>query len=346
MKKKFLIASLFILFSIFFLYLAGLVYSFFQESLVPHHVEKSIKVYPNQDIHALIKKLVAEKVIRHPTLFIFIANVTGDNLKLRFGEYRIDYPMTAWHLLQHMTTGTGLVRHRITIVDGWTFQTMRETLFGNLNLNQTLMNKTNQQIMQQLQSSQKNPEGLFYPDTYFFTWGNTDFSILKTAYQKMQTILQNDWQNRALNLPYKNAYEALIAASLIERETSVDVEKPLIASVILNRLQKNMRLQIDPTVQYGVDQKFDTTITKKALAQKTDYNTYQINGLPPTPICMPSQSSIYAALHPANTNYLYYVATGNGGHNFSTTLTEHEKQVAAYREVQTRNQESGIRMSK
>src|SRR3990167_4199395 len=136
---------------------------------------------------------------------------------------------------------------------------------------------------------------------------------------------------RAPGLPYQNAYQALIVASLIEKETSVNAEKPLISSVIVNRLAKHMRLQIDPTVQYGLDKTFGGPITKIELATKTPYNTYLIDGLPPTPICMPSQSSLLAALHPATTDYLYYVATGNGGHNFSRTYAEHEKQVAAYR---------------
>jgi UPF0755 protein len=148
----------------------------------------------------------------------------------------------------------------------------------------------------------------------------------------MQTIVQTDWQNRAPNLPYQNAYQALIVASLIEKETSVDTEKPLIASVIINRLKENMPLQIDSAVQYGVDKIFGGELTKEELGAKTPYNTYLIKGLPPTPICIPSQSSILAALHPAETDYLYYVATGKGGHNFSKTYQEHLVQVKEYRD--------------
>ena len=185
--------------------------------------------------------------------------------------------------------------------------------------------------MNQLGAGNINAEGLFYPDTYFFTWGNTDLSVLKTAYLKMQKILDLAWNNRAPNLPYQNAYQALIAASLIEKETAIAAEKPLISSVIINRLAKNMRLQIDPAVQYGAEKNFTNVITKKELKTKTPYNTYLNAGLPPTPICMPSESSILAALHPATTDYLFYVATGTGGHNFSASYVEHEQQVAVYR---------------
>lgn len=322
-----------VIFALFiFLLIANIAREFFFSSLVSKNNPTSIKVYPNQSVGVLANQLYQQKIIQHPVLFQWLVNFSGNQFQLRYGEYQIRYPMTAWKLIKNIAKGTGLVRHHLTIVEGWTMNDIRAALSRDADLNQTVATQTNQAILQKLNNSKAHAEGLFYPDTYIFTWGNTDFSVLKTAYQKMQTILQKQWNTRAPNLPYKNAYDALIVASMIERETALASEKPIIASVILNRLEKHMRLQIDPTVQYGLDKNFNDVITKSDLASKTPYNTYQINGLPPSPICMPSESSIAAALHPATTDYLYYVANGKGGHNFSATYTEHEKQVAAYRQ--------------
>ncbi len=326
------IANIFIIFvAFYFLHITHAVSRFFLSPVVQLGEKTAIKVHPGETISSVSTRLSQQGVIKNPILFEQIALLTTQNGNLRYGEYQIQYPMTAWQLLGHMKHGKGLVKHRFTIVNGWTFENIRTALSSENDFKQTIPPLTNAAVMQSLQSKQTHAEGLFYPDTYFFTWGNTDLSVLKTAHQKMQIILQKEWQNRAPNLPYQNAYQALIVASLIERETSVDAEKPTIASVILNRLQKNMRLQIDPTVLYGISKTFEGPITKTDLKTKTPYNTYLITGLPPTPICMPSESSIYAALHPAQTDYLYYVATGVGGHNFSATYVDHEKQVAVYR---------------
>lgn len=318
---------------VFFLYVISSVHDLFQRPLVNNGVVTSVKVYPGSRTAELIETLSQRDLISHPVFFRWLIDVSGARYALHYGEYTIEYPMTAWDLLSNIKAGTGLTQHRITIVNGWTFQQVMDALNNNPDLKHTLSNLTNQQILQKLGASQTHIEGLFYPNTYFFTWGNTDLSVLTTAYQKMQTLLKTDWQNRASNLPYTNVYQALIVASLIEKETALDSEKPLISSVIVNRLAKNMRLQIDPTVQYGLNKTFGGAITKTDLQTKTPYNTYLIYGLPPTPICIPSPSSIDAALHPATTDYLYYVATGDGGHHFSKTFEEHEKQVAAYRSV-------------
>lgn len=311
-------------------YLGGTGYQFFFVSLVNKQTTTSIKVYPHESLAAVIDRLTQQKIIHHPVLFAWLFALKCDR-HLHWGEYNIQYPMSAWTLLKHMLHGTGFLKHRLTFVEGWTFSQIRAAIERNADLNQTLAAQTTSAILQKLHATHTHAEGLFYPDTYIFTWGNSDLSILKMAYQKMQKVLQYDWNNRAPHLLYQNAYQALIVASLIERETALASEKPDIASVILNRLKIHMRLQVDPTVQYGLDKAFDDVITKKDLTLKTPYNTYQVNGLPPTPICMPTESSILAALHPAQTDYLYYVANGQGGHAFSKTYAEHLKQVAAYR---------------
>lgn len=328
------IANIFIIFiALYFLHITNAINHFFLSPVVSFGEKTAIKVHPGETISSVSTRLSQQGVIKNPMLFEQIALLTTQNGNLRYGEYQIKYPTTAWQLLGHMKQGIGLVKHRFTIVNGWTFDNIRTALSNEHDFKQTILPLTNAGVMQSLQSTQAHAEGMFYPDTYFYTWGNSDLSILKTAYQKMQRILQTQWQNRAPNLPYTNAYQALIVASLIERETSVDAEKPIIASVILNRLQKNMRLQIDPTVLYGISKTFVGPITKNDLKTNTPYNTYLIIGLPPTPICMPSESSIYAALHPAQTDYLYYVATGTGGHNFSATYSDHENQVKEYKET-------------
>ncbi|PIZ04050.1 MAG: endolytic transglycosylase MltG [Gammaproteobacteria bacterium CG_4_10_14_0_8_um_filter_38_16] len=344
-QKKVVIATALLAVVIFF-YFFVMLNGFFSRPLVEKGVQTSIKVYPNQPVSMLLQRLHEKNVIHHFIFFEWMVRLVDAEHHLRFGEYQIQYPITAWQLLRHMTTGTGLVKHRFTIVNGWTYQDIRDAISKDANFNAASVVQSNLQVMQSLQSFYAHPEGLFYPDTYFFTWGNSEMTVLKMAYQKMQTTLQQAWQHRASNLPYEDAYQALIVASLIERETALDSEKPTIASVILNRLKKKMRLQIDPSVLYGLKKSFGVPITKTDLQSKTPYNTYQIKGLPPTPICMPSQSSLEAALHPATTDYLYYVANGKGGHNFSKTFPEHLIQSKAYQRTVSANEVDASKTSK
>lgn len=178
-----------------------------------------------------------------------------------------------------------------------------------------------------------NLEGWFAPNTYFYTQGSTDKDILSDLYRRQKKILMKEWANRAEGLPYKTPYEALIMASIIEKETGIVEERPLVAGLFINRLKQNMRLQTDPTIIYGMGERYDGDIRKKDIAEKTLYNTYQINGLPPTPIALPSEGAIHSALHPAETDALYFVATGNDGHKFSKTYAEHQQAVAEYLKV-------------
>lgn len=328
-RQRFLITA--ILLVAIFSWPATLVYDFFYSGI--HTNVSSFKVYSGEPAPTVIKRLYQEKIIRHPWIFNMMLILQSDRQRLSFGEYQIEPTLSPSQLLSHMIKGTGLIKHRITLVEGWTFSDIRNALSADPDLKKTITTLNDGSIVSlfEKKDAPSSPEGLFYPDTYFFTWENTDTSVLKTAFQKMQILLQTAWRSRADHLPYQNAYQALIAASLIERETAILAEKPIIASVILNRLQKNMRLQIDPTVQYGLHESFSHTITQKDLDTKTPYNTYLISGLPPTPICMPSRSSIEAALHPVQTRYLYYVATGNGGHYFSESYAQHIQAVEKYR---------------
>jgi len=292
---------------------------------------ESVKVYPGNTIHDLAKTLYDKRLILHPQIFVFAARIGGHTKKLRFGEYRVRPGMNASSLLLNIILAHGLVKHQIMFVEGWTFQEVMKVLENDPNLFHRLKGKPNSAVMGLLGHPGRHPEGLFFPETYTFIWGNTDIKILDHAYQRMQAYLSEQWKNRTLGLLYKSAYQALIVASLIEKETSLDSERPIVASVILRRLKKRMRLQIDPTVLYGLNKPYGTRITRHDLQSKTPYNTYQIDGLPPTPIAIPSKASVYAALHPANTSYLYYVSTGDGSHIFSTTYRQHLRAVKKYR---------------
>lgn len=290
----------------------------------------SVKVLPGTGIHALARKLHEAGLIHHPRLFILLAKLTGDAPKMKAGEYQITPKMTAPDLLANIVAGK-VMQRSITFIEGWTFRQMRQLLDENTHIKHTITYLSGAQIMATLgHPEQQYPEGLFFPDTYFFTWGSSDIDVLKQAYDKMQTILQQQWQQRSNDLPYKNAYQALIVASLIEKETALPQERRLISGVIVRRLKKRMRLQVDPTVLYGLGRPYGSVITEGDLALYTPYNTYQRYGLPPTPIDMPSEASIIAALHPSPGDALYYVSRGDGSHEFSATYQEHRKAVEKY----------------
>lgn len=329
-RKHFLVLFIILVISVPVWFLNTLHRTMYSPMLVSSEL-RSIKLYPGKTIHDLAKTLYQKQLIKHPHFFVFVARFTGKARKLRFGDYRITSGMTATELLDNISSGNGVMKYQITLVEGWTFRDMLNAIEADENLFDRLKGKSFDDVMTLIGHADQHPEGLFLPDTYTFIWGNTDIEILKHAYDRMQTYLSAQWQKRAPGLFYKNAYQVLIVASLIEKETSLAGERPIVASVILNRLKKRMRLQVDPTVLYGLNKPYGTRITRSDLRSKTPYNTYRRYGLPPTPIDMPSQASIEAALHPAHTRYLYYVATGDGSHVFSVTYRQHLHAVKKYR---------------
>ena len=313
------------------------VWAYFQLAFSPLvQFEDTIKVEPNTGIHTITGKLEDKGYLTHPQIFIFIAKICGDSHRLRFGEYEIKPGMSAFALLDNMVKGRGLAEHHVTIIEGWNFRQVMQRLKNDESLRHVVEDKSPRQIMKLLGSEQASPEGLLFPDTYSFTWGNTDLDVIKHAYEKMQSVLKDEWQQRSKRFPYKTPYKALIIASLIEKETSVDSERHKIASVILLRLKKWMPLQVDPTVLYGRGKPFGASITRSDLKNKNPYNTYMNYGLPPTPIAMPSKASIHAALHPAQGKALYYVAQGDGSHIFSDSYKKHRIAVKAYRRYEAR----------
>jgi UPF0755 protein len=218
-------------------------------------------------------------------------------------------------------------QHAITFPEGLSFKDMFNEIEKNPNLEHTLNKADLKGIMGKLKAEPASPEGLLFPDTYFFEKHTTDVSLLKRAYDKMQQVLQHEWLNKAEGLPFKTPYEALILASIVEKETGATAERPLIAGVFIRRLQQNMLLQTDPTVIYGMGEAYQGDIKFKDLATATPYNTYLISGLPPTPIAMPGRDALKAVLHPDKSNNLYFVAKGDGTHLFSATLKEHNAAV-------------------
>lgn len=289
--------------------------------------ERLLKVTNGQGFNQLCRQLQKEQVIKWCGPLKWYSKIHSQYRSIKAGSYMLQPGSSHLQLLRMLSEGK---EHQfpITFVEGERLTQILAKLAATDYLNHNIDEAASLSAM--LGAEHANIEGLLYPDTYYYSSGSDSSKILERAYQKMQQFLDNQWQTRAPDLPYKNAYEALIMASIIEKETAQAFERTLIASVFVNRLRKNMRLQTDPTVIYGLGEHFDGDITRAHLKQKTPYNTYRINGLPPTPIAMPGGESIIAALHPAKSNFLYFVSKKDGTHHFSETLDEHNRAVRKY----------------
>lgn len=248
---------------------------------------------------------------------------------LHSGEYELTPGMNVTQLLEKWRSGD-VLQYRVTLVEGWNFRQVRAALAQQDKLQQTLGDVSDSELMRRLDQANLHPEGRFFPDTYNFTRGQSDLDILRQANQRLQKVLAEEWAQRAEDLPYRNPDEALIMASIIEKETGVAREREEIAGVFMRRLAIGMLLQTDPTVIYGMGERYTGKITRADLRKPTAYNTYVISGLPPTPIAMVGREAIYAALHPKAGKSLYFVARGDGSHVFSNTLAEHNKAVREY----------------
>jgi UPF0755 protein len=284
-------------------------------------------IIPNgATIRSVATELHRRGVLKHPLYLVLLARWEGVARDVKAGEYRIQPATIPLEFLHQIVTGK-VVQYSLTLVEGWTFSQMIAAVRNNPHLKQTLKQMPASEIMKHLGVPKERPEGRFFPDTYFFPAGTTDLDFLYRAYRLMEKHLTQEWKNRASKLPYQNSDEALVLASIIERESALPEERPLIAGVFTRRLRKGMRLQADPTVIYGLGKYFDGDLRRQDLKRDTPYNTYTRLGLPPTPICMPSIESLRAALHPAEGKALYFVARGDGSHHFSATLEEHRAAV-------------------
>ncbi|KUI98692.1 endolytic transglycosylase MltG [Vibrio sp. MEBiC08052] len=249
--------------------------------------------------------------------------------KIKVGTYQVHSGESLHSALQRFTTGDEY-QFTITLIEGSRLQDVLQKLAAEPYLRHEIQSMSEAEIAKRLSIDESKLEGLFLAETYHYTAGTSDIEILKRANQKLTSILQHAWDIRQSGLPLRSPYEALTLASIIEKETAIKDERQLIASVFINRLNKKMRLQTDPTVIYGMGERYDGNIRKKDLLTPTPYNTYVIYGLPPTPIAMVGKASIHAALNPEVSDYLYFVASGNGGHVFSKSLAEHNAAVKRY----------------
>jgi UPF0755 protein len=270
-------------------------------------------------------------ILQHPNYLIVLSYINGTALRLHAGEYLFKGGSTAPQILKQIATGKKVIRE-ITFIEGCTIWQVLNALNQAPRLRHELKNVTPDQLMNQLGLPNQNAEGQFFPDTYFYSYGSSDKAILLNAYRLMQQHLQNEWQQRAANLPYTSPNDALIAASIIEKEAKLNQERPIIAGVIVRRLQQKMKLDMDSTIIYGLGEEFAGPLTKNDLRQDTPFNTYLHLGLPPTPIAMPSLASINAALQPQAGNVMYYVAKndGSGSHQFSVSYQQQQQAIAKY----------------
>lgn len=291
--------------------------------------EKVIYVEQGSNLTRLLYRLQNQNVVTNPRYLLWYARLFSTPNTLHVGEYQITRKDTPLSLIDKLLSGK-VKLYSLTIIEGWNFSQMMVEIHKNPVLVHSLKGLSVARIMQKIGKENVHPEGRFMPDTYLFPKGMSDSDLLKQAYVAMENYLQKQWPNRDVSLPLKTPYEALILASIVEKETGLASERGAIAGVFIRRLQTRMRLQTDPTVIYGMGKKFKGNIKRRDLKKDTPYNTYRRHGLPPTPIAMPSKEAIDAALHPEDGSALYFVSKGDGSHYFSATLKEHNNAVIKY----------------
>lgn len=316
---------------------AGSYYQFSQFKQTPISLKKetSFTIASGSNIRKVSEQLVEQGILKKEEfnaqawLFLLNARLQNQGHKIKAGEYRLKPDMTPDEVLKTFVSGAS-VQYQLAIIEGKTYKQVLEAVKSHPKLEHTLSDHDYKHLMTTLETDQVHPEGWFYPDTYSFPNKTTDKAFLQRSYHMMRDYLDKAWEGRVPHEKIKTPYEALILASIVEKETGVADERPLIARVFLNRLEKGMLLQTDPTVIYGMGDRYDGNIRKADLRRDTPYNTYTRKGLPPTPIAIPSKAAIDAVMHPVESKALFFVATGNGGHKFSNTYKQHQKAVREY----------------
>jgi UPF0755 protein len=288
-----------------------------------------LEISSGSSLNSVGNRLVAMEVLDSTTFFTLSARLLGEAGSIKAGEYLIEPGISMAELLALIVSGES-IQYRVTLVEGWTFSQALAAIAELEQVEHTLAATTPAELAALLGLAHDNPEGMIHPDTYFFTRGTSDLELLRRARDRQQQLLDQAWERRLGALPYQDQYEAVIMASIVEKESSIGSERGHIAGVFVRRLELGMRLQSDPTVIYGMGADYAGNISRNDLNTTTPYNTYRINGLPPTPIALPGEESITASLNPLPSDYLYFVATGDGGHYFSSTLEEHNAAVARY----------------
>ena len=294
-----------------------------------HTDPADFSITPGSSLKTATRQIVASDVELGAWKFELLGRLLGKAGTIKAGSYEVGGGITPLALLDKLTAGE-VTQTELAFIEGWTFRQMRAALDADAEVRHDSAALSDEEIMARLGVAGRNPEGLFFPDTYLFGKGTSDLAILKRAYKAMARQLEAAWEQRAPDLPYRSPYEALIMASVIEKETGQSTDRALIGGVFVNRLRLGMMLQTDPTVIYGLGDKFKGNLRKKDLLADTPHNTYTRPGLPPTPISMPGRAALHAALNPAQTQALYFVARGDGSSEFSRTLAEHERAVAKY----------------
>jgi UPF0755 protein len=325
-----MIKKLLLLFLILLSFASGWLVSGYQNALkAPAVIGRpvTIEIAKGDSFRQVIHTLRDQHLFMKPLWFKVIAVQKQAVRKIKTGEYELPTGATIPDILALLVSGKGK-QYAITFPEGRNFKEMLQAIEKNPYLEHTLQGVSNEDLMAKLGASEKHPEGLFFPDTYFFDKHTTDVALLKRAYDKMRLVLQQEWFNKAEHLPFNTPYEALILASIVEKETAAKAERSQIAGVFSRRLTQGMMLQTDPTVIYGMGDSYQGNIRSQDLHTETPYNTYKIKGLPPTPIAMPGREAIHAALHPDQSkNSIYFVSRGDGTHVFSATLDEHNQAV-------------------
>jgi UPF0755 protein len=282
-------------------------------------------------LRAVAGALEAEGLLDRPRTWLRHATAEGLSTRIQAGEYRLVPGTTPATLLDQLVAGD-VILHALTLPEGWTFRQALAAIQAAPAVRAELGGLADAEVLERLGTQEKHPEGLFFPDTYRFPRGTTDLALLRQARARLERELRDAWADRAANLPLESPYDALILASLVEKETAAPDERPLIAGVFVNRLRKGMRLQTDPSVIYGLGEKFDGNLRRRDLVTDTPYNTYTRAGLPPTPIALVGREALRAAAQPAKTDALYFVATGlgDGRHYFAATLVAHNENVSRH----------------
>jgi UPF0755 protein len=293
-----------------------------------------IEVPKGSSFNALVQQLTQRGLLENPVFFKSWARVTGKENRIQAGEYELSNGSSLLSFLEQMVRGE-VKQYQLTLVEGWTFRQALDAIWSSERIVPSLRDKLPMEIARELELRQDSPEGWLFPDTFFYSGQTTDLEILRRSHQRMRDILANAWENRLGALPYESSYEALVMASMIEKESALGSERGHIAGVFVRRLEIGMRLQSDPTVIYGLGDSFTGDLRREDLRFDSPYNTYRVGGLPPTPIALPGLESIEASLNPLATEYLYFVAKGDGSHHFSSTLEEHNAAVRRYQLGQT-----------
>ena len=282
-------------------------------------------------LKSMARELHQAGLLKNEWAFVWLTRLLGKSSQIKAGYYALQQAVTPLELLDILHKGA-VIQRKISIIEGWSFKQFRAVLNANPDLKHVTKDWTDTEILKEIGATESHPEGIFFPDTYRFAVGSRDITIFKHAYQTMQQRLQEAWANRESDLPIQTPYQALILASIVEKETGAPSDRPMIAGVFVNRLRRGMRLQTDPTVIYGMGEKFDGNLRRRDLKTDTIYNTYTRKGLPPTPIALPGMASLQAALHPAKTKALYFVARGDGSSQFSNSLIKHNRAVKKYQQ--------------